>query len=187
MTTGLWALALFLQLGFFAMIARESIRHFVQAPATGHRVIQIASPVATALLAGLSVWGGTQPVPMSVLAITLSGGGFLLFRSAIIASAPGNLGVAFSARTSEKLLQTGIYGVVRNPLYTSYLVYWSAWVMLLNFAVSAVLTALFFSVVYWIAACREEAALSESFGQTYAAYRARTGRFIPHLGHNPGG
>ncbi len=166
-------------LGFFVEIARASLGHFAQDQTLGHRLIQVASPLCTICLTALVVLGGPVDLWPGLLALALTATGYALFRQALAESDPGFLSVAFGRHASEHLMVEGIYGLIRNPLYTSYLLYWGAWPVLLGLAWPALAVAIFFTVVYWQAARREEAALAEQFGPDYLTYQARTGRFLP--------
>lgn len=169
------------QLGFFAAIAIASVRHFAQDTAPGHRLIQIASPLCTIGLAVLMLrLGPVGPWP-AITALAMTAAGYWVFRRALAESAPGCLSVAFGENVSERLMVSGIYGVIRNPLYTSYLLYWAAWPVLLGLIWPALAVAIFFALVYWLAVRQEETALATQFGPDYLEYQARTGRFFPRV------
>jgi protein-S-isoprenylcysteine O-methyltransferase Ste14 len=96
------------------------------------------------------------------------------------------LGVNHSARLSIKdrqvLITDGPYRLIRHPMYSAF--------YLLHIAVFF-LTANWFLGITWLAGLtltialrvsREEEMLSGRFGEQYAAYSQRTGRFLPPLG-----
>jgi len=80
----------------------------------------------------------------------------------------------------HRLIQSGPYACVRHPMYFGW---WVAMLgLLLLYPVWLVLVMLVFSVVAFIGrARREESALAERFGDTWAAYKRRTRFLIPYL------
>jgi protein-S-isoprenylcysteine O-methyltransferase Ste14 len=75
----------------------------------------------------------------------------------------------------------GPYAYVRHPFYTSYLLSYASVAIALRSVVQALV---FFAMVafFWTAAAREERKFANSsFAAEYAAYRSRTGRFVPRL------
>ncbi|MEF2280141.1 isoprenylcysteine carboxylmethyltransferase family protein [Deinococcus sp. YIM 134068] len=75
------------------------------------------------------------------------------------------------------LVERGPYRAVRHPLYTGLLLASLGWTVARGGRLSALGTALL-AVVLNVKAAREEDALTRTY-PTYAAYRARTGRFLP--------
>lgn len=87
----------------------------------------------------------------------------------------------FSSDTPGFLLTTGPYAYVRNPFYTSYLLTMGSIAVMLP----SVFRALVFGglVVYFIWAARfeERKFAGSELAETYALYKARTGRFLPRI------
>jgi protein-S-isoprenylcysteine O-methyltransferase Ste14 len=81
---------------------------------------------------------------------------------------------------SNRLETTGLYGLVRHPLYLfGLIILWLSPNMSLNqLTVSVVLSAYLF-----LGALFEERRLVAEFGKPYEAYRARTPMIIPGVGH----
>jgi protein-S-isoprenylcysteine O-methyltransferase Ste14 len=83
-------------------------------------------------------------------------------------------------RKEHALITTGPYRRMRHPMYSALMVCFlslalvsAAWPLLLL----SVLTVPFFYRV----AGREEAMMTEQFGEEYRVYRGRTGRFLPQV------
>jgi protein-S-isoprenylcysteine O-methyltransferase Ste14 len=93
-----------------------------------------------------------------------------------------NLTDTVVTRQAHTLVTRGPYQWVRHPFYDCMFLFMSGTaLMAANWFVLA--TGL---VVFTILAARsrtEEQKLLERFGQPYRAYQARTGRFLPRLGH----
>lgn len=113
------------------------------------------------------------------LAIGLSG---LLIRAAALAFAPEGTSSRDTHRLrASSLNTTGMYSVVRNPLYLGNGLMWLGAVTSLGLWWLALLTAL----LYWLYIERvilvEEGFLEGSFGQQFVDWAARTPGFIPRF------
>ena len=80
---------------------------------------------------------------------------------------------------NEVLMTEGPYSVVRNPLYLFNFAGAVGFGLAVENPVLAALLALGFLAFYPGVVRREEARLTERFGDTYARYRERTPRWIP--------
>ena len=93
------------------------------------------------------------------------------------------IGVDPAARTD--LVTGGVFGAVRNPIFTAMLVATAGLVLLVPNLVSAaafgVLVAAFEVQVRLV----EEPYLRATHGRAYDAYRATVGRFLPRVGLEP--
>ncbi len=78
-----------------------------------------------------------------------------------------------------RLVTTGAYGVVRNPLYSSATFFILPAVALLTLTWVYLVPALFLYVGVMIFIGQEEKQLTKAFGQAYEDYRARVDRLIP--------
>lgn len=83
-------------------------------------------------------------------------------------------------RADAELVETGIYGLVRHPIYGGLTVASIGWALVRGSGFALIATAIL-GVVLWLKSAREEAWLHERF-PGYGAYRARTRRFIPWFG-----
>ncbi len=80
-------------------------------------------------------------------------------------------------RAGSRLVQSGIYGLVRHPLYASVILLAAAWCFLWRSAPACVATVAII-ILLDAKARREERWLREMFAD-YAAYAQRVRRFIP--------
>jgi protein-S-isoprenylcysteine O-methyltransferase Ste14 len=91
-----------------------------------------------------------------------------------------NQQAALSSAKTEKLIQHGVYGLVRHPIYAADIIL--AWGIFLFWPRAAVfIGAVWLSLVlfYWMRL--EERVLTEKFGNDYAEYKKRVPMFLPRL------
>ena len=127
-----------------------------------HQLYSIPAPWA------FIMWG-TQALAASLAAVTLLKTDALHF---------AGLSQVLGRAASGRLVQTGMYAVVRHPLYLFGLIFlWFSPRMSANqLTLTIVWTAYFF-----VGALLEERRLVQEFGDAYAAYRSRTPMIIPRL------
>lgn len=111
----------------------------------------------------------------------LTGGALVLAAISLIAAAILRFARAGTAvqtgAPSTALVTTGVYGVVRNPIYVGFfclllgIAILAAWDWLVLFAV------VFMAIIHWGVVRREERYLSGKFSDAYAAYSARVRRY----------
>lgn len=124
-------------------------------------------------------WSGPARSAGLLLGLVLVAGGLVLAVRGLL-----DLGTALTPlphpREGAALVETGVYGLVRHPIYGGLILGAVGWALiqasLAALALSAVLAA-FFS----LKSRREEAWLETRY-PGYAAYRSRTKRFIPWIG-----
>ncbi|MGD1047314.1 MAG: isoprenylcysteine carboxylmethyltransferase family protein [Candidatus Krumholzibacteriaceae bacterium] len=115
-----------------------------------------------------------------ILALVLLSGGLALRWAAII-----TLGRLFTVdvaiHSDHRIVQTGLYGLMRHPSYTGLLLaFLGLGVCLANWlSLLGLLLPITLAVVNRV--MKEEQALLNSLGSDYAVYCARTKRFIPWL------
>jgi protein-S-isoprenylcysteine O-methyltransferase Ste14 len=80
-------------------------------------------------------------------------------------------------KAQTKLVQTGIYGVVRHPIYTAVLLV-TLGIALYHGALGLLALWLLLAVFFWQKSRYEETLLIQKFPE-YGAYRRKTGRFWP--------
>lgn len=83
-------------------------------------------------------------------------------------------------RDDATLVQTGVYGLVRHPIYGGLIIGSVGW-GLVTASPAALVMAAFLLGFFELKSRREEAWLLDRFPE-YSAYRARTPRLIPWLG-----
>ena|SRR3989338_3232695 len=91
-----------------------------------------------------------------------------------------NRQAAQSSVKTEKLVQHGVYGLVRHPIYAADIVL--AWGMFLFWPRLGVLvSAIWLTLImfYWMRL--EEGVLMEKFGQDYADYKKKVPMFLPRM------
>lgn len=80
----------------------------------------------------------------------------------------------------HKLIQNGSFGVIRHPLYTSYVLILGGLSLLLHTYVLLIPTILLIVGLYPTAKA-EETMLLEQFGEAYEKYMSRVGMFFPKI------
>ena len=124
-------------------------------------------------------WSG----PIRLVGVVL---GISLIASGIVLAVRGvaDLGRAMTPlprpRQNAELVQTGAYALVRHPVYGGLILAAFGWAILqASFIAIALAAAL--ATFFRLKSAREERWLEERYAD-YAAYRARTRRFIPWIG-----
>lgn len=94
------------------------------------------------------------------------------------------LGKQFSGyvtlQENHRLVQTGIYGLVRHPMYLGGLLAFPGWTLVFRSWLTIPLTLLV-GLFLAVRIRQEERLLAESFGAEFDAYRRRTWRLLPYL------
>lgn len=97
-----------------------------------------------------------------------------------------NFSTTLRVRTDHTLVTTGPYHWVRHPMYTLFVLMFTAFFLLTtNWLFGLVPLAMLFVVMVWRTP-REERQLREKFGSAYDEYVRRTGRYLPRLARAPG-
>lgn len=174
--------AVLVLLGTVIWFSAASFSHFERGapPSAGTLFVTAMTPAGT--IANFMIWRRlSEPVApeATLLALALGLLSALIFRAARKSAPSGLLGRAFGDHTPDTLVEQGPYAYVRNPLYTSYLVYWLGWIPLMGGHWVATLIFAVMLATYVGAALGEERQLSVRLGEAYRAYAARTKRFIP--------
>ncbi len=88
--------------------------------------------------------------------------------------------VYVTIQDQHQLVQNGIYGIVRNPIYLSTLLLWpGACLVFRSWLVVPVFV--FFLLFAVLRGAQEERVLRSEFGEEFEAYRQRTWRILPYI------
>jgi protein-S-isoprenylcysteine O-methyltransferase Ste14 len=87
--------------------------------------------------------------------------------------------VRVQLQQDHKVIDTGIYGLVRHPLYLGIILEWLAPPLILGSPAGFLFTTIWMVVGVLQRIPREEALLTEGLGDEYRAYMGRTKRLIP--------
>lgn len=131
--------------------------------------------------------GPGWPGPLRLVGV-LVGAALIFVGIAFIVRAVIDLGSAMTPlpmpRDGSELVVTGAFAIVRHPVYAGVLLVALGWSVVQASAVAIALTGVLAAFLY-LKSVREEAWLETRFPD-YAAYRARTPRFIPWPGRSRG-
>lgn len=84
-------------------------------------------------------------------------------------------------KDNHQLITTGIYSIIRHPIYTSYILLFFGYMVLFESLWAAVLLAAVCSVWFGTRIRIEESMLLSQFGDAYATYMRQTKRLFPFL------
>lgn len=88
-----------------------------------------------------------------------------------------------TAREKPEVIHTGVFRIVRHPIYTGALLFYLGSILLTLSLASAALWVLI--CVFYFVLCRyEERILTEEFGDDYLKYKNRTGMLFPKFRSN---
>jgi protein-S-isoprenylcysteine O-methyltransferase Ste14 len=90
-----------------------------------------------------------------------------------------NWSITLEVREQHALVKTGVYRLVRHPMYSSFLLLGLAQMLLLANWFAGLSGLVGAAVLYAFRVRREERMMLESFGEDYRAYMAVTKRIIP--------
>ncbi|HEY2185722.1 MAG TPA: protein-S-isoprenylcysteine O-methyltransferase [Xanthobacteraceae bacterium] len=92
-----------------------------------------------------------------------------------------NFSIKLVIREQHALVTTGVYGLIRHPMYASALLWSLAQALLLPNWVTALAGLCGFGILYFGRVTREETLMLKTFGQAYQDYMLRTKRLVPHI------
>jgi protein-S-isoprenylcysteine O-methyltransferase Ste14 len=92
-----------------------------------------------------------------------------------------NWSVSLDLRERHTLVTTGVYALVRHPMYSGFWLMALAQVLLLPNWVAGPAGLVGFGILFFGRLRREEAMMIEAFGEEYRAYMRRTARVVPWL------
>ena len=130
--------------------------------------------------AAVGAWPASPALPWIGIALALAG-------LALVALAQRQMGVSFRIGIDEQptpLVTSGLFSLVRNPIYTGILLLLAAVVLLVPSPWSVLLWLAAFVALVWHTRL-EERHLRALHGDAYRRYAAHTGRFVPGVGRLP--
>ena len=92
-----------------------------------------------------------------------------------------NWSVTLEIRKDHELIQTGVYRLVRHPMYTSFFLWGIAQALLIPNWIAGLSGLATVAWLYFSRIDEEEAMMIEQFGKAYDNYSQRTSRLIPKL------
>jgi protein-S-isoprenylcysteine O-methyltransferase Ste14 len=110
-------------------------------------------------------------------AIAFAGCLYLLYRAHI--DLGRNWSPTVEVTATQSLVTSGIYGVIRHPIYAAMWLWGVAQALLLANWIAGPATLVLFGLVYFVRVPREEQMMLDHFGEEYRAYLQRTGGVIP--------
>ena len=148
-------------------------------------------PALVVALCGGLMWGLDQAAPLAQLVAppaNRAGWILLLIGMAIVAAAIAQFRRARTtvdptrpARASA-LVQSGIFGYSRNPMYLGMGIVLCGWAVLLGSLSPWLVVPLFVVLLTWLQIRPEEAVLTTLFGSAYGDYCGRVGRWFGRRG-----
>jgi protein-S-isoprenylcysteine O-methyltransferase Ste14 len=157
--------------------------HFFTQPAgmtPGMKVIRFCGTLFGLLHLGAILWPAAVTPERACAAAMLYAGALGLFWWAIATHRRAPVSAVFSPDLPQRLVQAGPYQFVRHPFYASYLLMWTAGIIATH-QVWLALSVFVMGAIYVVAARSEELKFQTStLARQYAAYRARTGLFLPN-------
>lgn len=196
----IWALGLYLIFGLLGFGWR-SWRQYRATGSTGFRgisgrpgslewiagvgfVVAIVVGLAAALLQVIGVvapWDVLSGVPIRTagFALAIAGIAATLYAQNEMGES-WRIGVDTSETTT--LVDTGVFGLVRNPIFTAMLLFAGGITLIIPNAVAIVAFALLLVTIELQVRVVEEPYLTRVHGANYRAYLAATGRFVPGVG-----
>jgi protein-S-isoprenylcysteine O-methyltransferase Ste14 len=89
--------------------------------------------------------------------------------------------ISLDLRENHELVTSGIYRRVRHPMYSAFWLWAIAQALLLPNWIAGFAGLAGFGILFFGRVAREEQMMLETFGDSYRAYMARTGRVFPSI------
>jgi protein-S-isoprenylcysteine O-methyltransferase Ste14 len=90
-----------------------------------------------------------------------------------------NWSISLDVRENHELVTSGVYRRIRHPMYSAFWLWAIAQALLLPNWVAGFAGLVGFGTLFFGRVAREERMMLETFGDSYRAYMARTGRVFP--------
>lgn len=165
----------------------KRVRVVAHSRSTSERVGLLAGFVGLGLVPGLYVATGfpatadyiAQPWAVILGAILYAGALWLFWRSH--KDLGRNWSITLEIRDQHRLVSTGIYELIRHPMYTAFWLMGAGQVLLLPNWIAGPAGLIGFAVLFFLRVDQEERMMLRTFGEEYRVYMERTKRIIPHL------
>ena len=92
-----------------------------------------------------------------------------------------NWSMSLDVREGHTLVTSGVYSLIRHPMYAAFWLWAVAQALLLPNWVAGPAGLVGFGILYWLRVGKEERLMLETFGEEYRAYMNRTARIVPGL------
>jgi protein-S-isoprenylcysteine O-methyltransferase Ste14 len=92
-----------------------------------------------------------------------------------------NWSVTLEVRQQHALVTDGVYSRVRHPMYSAFWLWALAQALLLPNWIAGPAGIVGFGTLFLLRVTREEQMMTETFGEEYRAYMARTWRVFPGI------
>ena len=92
-----------------------------------------------------------------------------------------NFSIKLVIRENHALVTTGVYRLIRHPMYASFLLWSLAQALLLPNWMTGLAGLGGFCVLYFARVGREEKLMLDTFGDEYREYKVRTKRLVPYI------
>jgi protein-S-isoprenylcysteine O-methyltransferase Ste14 len=153
----------------------------------GDRTALVIAAIGQFLIPGVYAFTGWPSVAdypfhvlQAVIGMVVLVGALVLFR--VTHKQLGrNWSVTLVTRSDHGLVTAGLYAWVRHPMYSSFLLFALAQLLLLPNWIAGLAGLVGFGVLFFYRVNREEGMMAETFGDAYRAYASRTARLVPWL------
>lgn len=92
-----------------------------------------------------------------------------------------NWSITLEIREQHKFVSTGLYALIRHPMYTSFMLMGLGQAFLLSNWVAGLSGLIGFAVLFFLRVDKEERMMMENFGEQYRAYMQNTKRILPYI------
>ena len=141
------------------------------------QVVLLVAVIAAGVWLG-AAWSGTlRSIGIVAGMMAIAAGAILFVRG--LADLGGSLTPFPHPRTDATLVESGVYGLVRHPIYGGLILGSLGW-SLVQASFAALIATASIAVFFVLKSSLEESWLLQRF-EGYAAYRTRTRRFIPWI------
>jgi protein-S-isoprenylcysteine O-methyltransferase Ste14 len=119
--------------------------------------------------------------PLTLAGLLVAAAGAMLLGACIVEFARRGRGTLSPADPPRRLVVTGLYRFVRNPMYLAVTAILLGEVAVTRSASLAIYWAVWFAIVNLFVIAYEEPALRRQFGPEFEKYARRVGRWVPSL------